>query len=137
MLIKSDSARFNKTALVATIIEEMLMSGAAAAKVTILDKGVKLVCNEPSKPVKRLVFCQTVIEELAIVREIKCRFGNQAAKTTTIINTDIDNTKYFDILLKHWINHRLESGKRLGADDQISVYFPIGSGFTNHKRRRT
>lgn len=112
--------------------------------VTLRDNGEKLVCKDPSRLVNRLVFCHRVIVEDVITLVIRCKFGNQAAKAITINVTDMDSTRYLGLviiraivamtdLLEHRINDRLESRKRLGADYQVSVYFPITSCFTNHK----
>ena len=68
-------------------------------KVTVLDKGVKLVCNDPSKLVNRFVFCHKVIDPEVIALVMRCKFGNQAAKAMTNKVMEIDSIKYFGLVI--------------------------------------
>ena len=64
-------------------------------KVIVRDKGVKLVCKEPSKLVNKFVFCRKVIVFEVIALVMRCTFGNQAAKATTDNATNNVTNIYF------------------------------------------
>ena len=67
---------------------------AALIIVMVRENGEKLVCKEPNKLVIKLVFCHKVNVSEVIALVMRCKFGSQAAKATTVNATIVVTNTY-------------------------------------------